>query len=506
MGQETLPWSWFAALLVMAAIPLAAALPGPAPTPSLCEIVNVPLGCPVWSAEFDGPTQGEDGATDVAVSPDGAHVYVAGYSFYRPPSSTGYDYTVLAYDAAQGSEQWVSRYNGPGDGSGASAEHDFAMALDVAPDGQAVYVTGYSAGYVPDAGSWATGGVATLALDASTGAQLWRQRYHGTALSSDTGRDVVANPTQASVHVLATVNNVGGQDAYVATYDAQTGSLVWEYTYNGPGGAHDSAYFRSLATSPDGTLVYFVAQSYAGPATGYDYAVLALDAQTGTVSWQALWDGGEGNVDRPFSLAFDASQGQVVATGRSRTTATDYDYATIALDGGDGSLLWAQRYDAGLRDEGYSVDAAGGMVFVSGTSDADAAGWEAATVAYEASSGALMWQTRTQGVPGGVTSAVDLVALDDASQVVVAGSLSAADGSDYWVTGFHALTGTELWRFTQSGTGAGQDGARAIAAAPGQARVYPAGDWYAGQFTTWNIATFAVDASADRPLPPLPVG
>jgi outer membrane protein assembly factor BamB len=92
-------------------------------------------GAKLWVRRYNGPTNGEDGATALAVSPDGAAVFVTGYS---AGSETSLDYATAAYDASTGAKLWSSRYNGPANGI------DFPIALAVSPDGAAVFVTGAS--------------------------------------------------------------------------------------------------------------------------------------------------------------------------------------------------------------------------------------------------------------------------------------------------------------------------------------------------------------------------
>src|SRR6266704_3256231 len=88
----------------------------------------------LWVGRYNGPGNGFDGASALAVSPAGSRVFVTGHSYGRV---TGFDYATVAYSAATGRQLWVSRYNGAGNG------FDAAASVAVSPAGTAVFVTGY---------------------------------------------------------------------------------------------------------------------------------------------------------------------------------------------------------------------------------------------------------------------------------------------------------------------------------------------------------------------------
>ena len=92
-----------------------------------------------WIARYDGPAHQGDGGSDVESSPDGTKVFVTGLT-YDSSVATDDDYLTLAYDATNGSQLWVSTYDGPGDAV------DQASALVTSPDGSRVFVTGESTG------------------------------------------------------------------------------------------------------------------------------------------------------------------------------------------------------------------------------------------------------------------------------------------------------------------------------------------------------------------------
>ena len=87
-----------------------------------------------WVARYNGPGNGNDRVNAITVDASG-NVYVTGESYGL---DSAYDYATIKYNSA-GQEQWVARYNGP-------ANYD-DVAEAIALDGSAnVYVTGYSYG------------------------------------------------------------------------------------------------------------------------------------------------------------------------------------------------------------------------------------------------------------------------------------------------------------------------------------------------------------------------
>lgn len=118
-------------------------------------------------------------ANGLAVSPDGSRVFVTG----SVPRGLAYDYGTVAYDAATGTQLWAVNYDGP------AKSYDDAATLGVSPDGSEVFVTGYSIG------SGTSHDYATLAYDASTGAQLWVMRYDGPISGTDLATDLAVSPT-----------------------------------------------------------------------------------------------------------------------------------------------------------------------------------------------------------------------------------------------------------------------------------------------------------------------
>src|SRR5258708_31049997 len=96
----------------------------------------------------------------------------------------------MARPAGSGSRLWVSIYQGPWSGAA-------AIAVAVSPDGGTVFVTGQSEGEQ----TFGHLDYATVAYNASTGAQLWVSRYNGPANGQDIAPPIAVSPAGSPAFV-----------------------------------------------------------------------------------------------------------------------------------------------------------------------------------------------------------------------------------------------------------------------------------------------------------------
>jgi uncharacterized delta-60 repeat protein len=143
------------------------------------------VGVALWTNRYNGPVNGDDEASSVAV--DGSNdVFVTGYS---AGNGTGYDYATIAYSSA-GLPLWTNRYNGPANGGDLPQTK---QSLALASDGS-VYVTGASeAGVNGTAYDFATVKYAVPALQltitrtvTNTVALSWSSLWTGFILQEST--------------------------------------------------------------------------------------------------------------------------------------------------------------------------------------------------------------------------------------------------------------------------------------------------------------------------------
>jgi hypothetical protein len=391
--------------------------------------------------------------------------------------------------ATPSAQLWVSRYNAP-------ANNDAAQALGVSPDGSTVFVTGYSVGSASGAD------YATVAYDASTGAQLWAKRYNGSANTGDVARALAVSPDGFSVFVTGRSHgSASGDDYATVAYDTSTGARLWVRRYTGPKAGDDEA--TTLGVSPVGSKVFVTGHSH-GTGSGADYATVAYDASTGKQLWVSRYDGPANGDDAALALGVSPNASIVFVTGRSPGSTSGIDYATVGYDASTGARLWVRRYNGPANGDdlafalGVSPD--GLTMIVTGDSNGSGGSDDYATVAYDASTGRQLWVSRYNGPANGDDAALALGVSPDSSTVFVTGDSHGSGGSaDYATIAYDTFTGASLWVRRYNGSANGDDGARALGVSPDGSSVFVTGHSH-GMGSGADYATVAYDTSTGARL------
>jgi hypothetical protein len=269
-------------------------------------------GTQLWVFTYNDAGNGEDQGNAIQVSTDGATVFATGWGHTL---NDGDEYVTIAFDAETGVERWLSGYNGPTDfGS------DRALALSLAPDGSAVYVTGNSADPAR------VSAYATVAYDASLGTQLWSARYNGPVNGYDIPKTMTTSPDGSMVVVTGV--SIGNQEDYATVaYDAATGHQFWAARYDGPASTNDGA--QDLVVTPEGARVYVVGYSTGSSGT-IDYATVAYGARTG--AQRAVARFGTQWPDAGYAVGLDPGGSTLIVSGDVGTPNGWSDYGTIAYN------------------------------------------------------------------------------------------------------------------------------------------------------------------------------
>jgi Tol biopolymer transport system component len=381
--------------------------------------------------------------------------------------------------AGPGTQNWASGYTEPGT--------DTAAAVGVSPDGSRVFVTGDSQGT-------GTGyDYATAAYDAATGATLWTRRYGGTAGGDDHARALAVSPSGSTVFVTGSSISTNGFDGWVTlAYATATGQALWARRYNPTG--YDDAY--AIGVSPDGAKVFVTGRTEGCCGTGYDSATVAYNAVSGKGLWaQEYNDPGDFN-DEAVALAVSPDGSTVFVTGDNQ-----YDYLTLAYDASTGSPLWIRSEARSGRNAAYAIGVSpdGTMVFVTGKSLGGGSSYDAVTIAYDASTGSLVWLDWYNDATDGSDEGDALAVSPDGTSVFVTGPSSGLNGTDYATVAYRATDGAVLWVRRYDGPSNGSDVPSALGVSPDGGTVFVTG-FSAGSTTRDDALTVAYSASTGATL------
>ncbi|MBI1804391.1 MAG: SBBP repeat-containing protein [Ignavibacteria bacterium] len=268
---------------------------------------NAATGNALWIARYDGPGNADDYASAIALDNSG-NIYVTGTSGIYPDN----DFATVKYNSG-GTEQWVSRYNGPGNSD------DQSVAIGVQTSGK-VIVAGSSFG---SAGSY---DFATIAYNSSDGGFAWLDRYDGAGNSAD----FVSAMKIGSDDNIVIVGSSGTSSAlnYATVKLDASGSRKWSAEYNGSSNDADAA--NAVAINNAGEV--FV--------TGYSYRTRALSdivtvkySPNGIQQWATRYDSPSNNSDVGSAIIIDASDNLIVAGqsfGVGSSSITTIKYTTSA--------------------------------------------------------------------------------------------------------------------------------------------------------------------------------
>jgi DNA-binding beta-propeller fold protein YncE len=282
-----------------------------------------------------------------------------------------------------------------------------------------VFVTGQSEGKSSGAD------YATVAYSAATGARRWVSRYSGPGNGKDAAISVVASSGRVFVTGRSAGTTKTGTDYATVAYSAATGAQLWASRYSAPGTSSDVP--AGLAVSQG--LVFVTGQSDSG--SSISYATVAYSAVTGAQLWVSQYGGTGDGPAEPSSIAVSPAGGLVYVTGLSYARASGYDYATIAYSAATGAEVWLRRYRGPGRSyddaTAVAVSPAGGRVYVTGVSSDDYV-----TVGYNATSGAQVWASRYNGPHGDLNDPTALAVSPTTGTIFVTGeSRGATSGFDY---------------------------------------------------------------------------
>jgi uncharacterized delta-60 repeat protein len=318
-------------------------------------------GVQQWMARYNGPGNGFDEGKSIHMMNDGS-VIVGGKT---TGTTSGLDCVTIKYNA-DGTQAWATIYNGTGN------NEDYVISADI-DNSNNVYVTGYSVG----AGS---GADLVVIKYNNSGVEQWQKRYNGAGNGGDAPVGLKVDAAD-NIIVCGTTDMGAGQKFNFITLKYNTaGNLLWEKQYNGSSSDIDLATAMTVDASNNIYLTGLTTQLY-GTRLDSNYGTVKYD-QAGNQLWIKFYDGPNNSVDVARSIFVDVNQ-NVYICGSSKGAGSD-DYATIRYSP-SGTQLWVMSYNGTGNSNDYSSSVVAdniGNAYVTGRSFGSGTDYDYATIKY----------------------------------------------------------------------------------------------------------------------------
>jgi hypothetical protein len=408
----------------------------------------------MWSFIHNGAANRRDHVFNLAVSPDGHHLFVVGSEGVGDTS----DWVVIALNAITGEREWIAHHDGPAQAT------DEAWLAAVSQDGERLYVSGFDS--YDDVEGEERADTLTIAYDAKTGESLWAIRFDSDHQLLDFPRAIGVRGDRVVI-TGSSLELLGTQDLQTVVYrdDRGTGSAeeLWRASYDG--GDWDQPAMTCISRQSPSCLglmgsvvvtdeiVGVAGTSFVDPATDDSvWTTIGYDVETGERKW--LRQFGDPAVQNKANAIAAAPDGRTIyVTGF--TNDDEFfdgvgDAAAVAYDAATGEERWRSNFAlSGVEDAaGFGVVASEDTVYLSGQVQV----WfdngfrsEVLTIAHDAATGEQKWvgrHSRTIPVIGNGDRGHWIDLSPDGTRLFVGGgfanSLRLEDRNDTWDLGLLA--------------------------------------------------------------------
>jgi uncharacterized delta-60 repeat protein len=257
---------------------------------------------------------------------------------------------------------------------------------------------------------------------------------------------------------------------------------AWVRRYNGPGNGYDVPY--AIAVDNSGNV--YVSGYSIGVGSEQDFVTIKYSSD-GQVTWIQSYNGPGNGIDVVNDMVLD-NAGNIYVAGYSLGAGSDKDMTTIKYYP-NGDTAWVRRYNAPANGtDGVDVitlDNAGN-VYVAGWVLGPGTGTDFATIKYYPN-GDTAWVRTYNGTNNWSDYIYDL-AVDNAGNVYVTGWSDGVGSYSDYVTIKYYPNGDTAWVRRYNGPGNSNDSPNAIAV-DNAGNVYVSGGCWGGTGTSYDITT-----------------
>jgi len=323
-----------------------------------------------WVSRYNGAGNGVD--IPYAMKIGGAmNVYITGFII----GTSGFQDIITLKYSSTGELQWAAIYDG------AAHYGDQGYSIDIDND-ENIYVTGITS--ISDF----TFDIVTIKYN-SAGVMQWSDVWSSGLGLNDVGNAIKFASVSNRIYVAGyRTTSSQGLDYVTLQYDTN-GWNQWACFYDGPVDSNDMAV--GLAT--DGYFAYVTGYSYGGFLSKNDWATIMYGAD-GTELWAKRYNGTSNNVDYAKFIAIDDSDNVYVAGTAYLGEPATQNIVVIKYDDW-GIQEWISSFD-GLLDNGVSLSGMyyypwGRRILVTGTGSFFEYGADIVTCLYSSGTGSILW-------------------------------------------------------------------------------------------------------------------
>jgi hypothetical protein len=390
-----------------------------------------------WVYRYNGPGNSLDKGNSIVYGDDG-RIYVAGYSY---SSGNDADIVVIKLDTA-GEPCWVYRYSEP--------EHEWESANQIVyGDDSNLYIAGVSG---LGLASGENKDFVVISID-TAGNERWVYRYNGTGQETDyeEAHSIVYGYGDDNIYVAGTIADTLTKCDFAVISLTTDGDERWIYRYNGPGNSNDVA--RSILYS---SFMYDHLKVGGHSVGDYeDLTVVTLDTDGNEV---AVWRKAIGSGTTDLLEQIGSYVGiYTYVCGTTYTPPYSLMKFLVAEPGG-----WTYIYSNGEYSGcAYSVVAWDGVYAVGYT---DVVGtYDFTVIKLDKSSGSEEWVYQYNAPGSGYSFALS-TAYDLGHSVLNTVGYTPGDGTGDDITVISLdNAGNERWVYRYNGPGNGSDMGKAIA-------------------------------------------